>query len=332
MAKIFAGCSAKISRPEPCHSRKGSRSSVIPGSPQPVLSATATTPTPVATVSTEAADSAPGGGLTRSNHIFACLGQLSTGEAVKPADAITTISAGSPETVDKVDLSVVDKASDERRRYQKELRWTCLRRDQVWTLMAVCSGNVLKCCHVLTPEYAKDWFSEGQHSRLTAGIPSVKGVSSLGYDIKNAYILQSTLHDSFDSFEFSVWLDNDKFFRLFDTTITNQLELIYIANPDKPWDYSRLSANLNVTMEMVKAHPEKPWNYECLSKDPNILMEVIKANLDKPWDFYFLSENPNISMDFVNSNPDKPWNFPSLIQNSNITMDIVKANSDKPWD
>ncbi|RKO89639.1 hypothetical protein BDK51DRAFT_40646 [Blyttiomyces helicus] len=53
-------------------------------------------------------------------------------------------------------------------------------------------------------------FSEGQRYRLTAGIPSVKGVSSLGYDIKNVFILQSTLHDSFDSFEFSVWPDNDK--------------------------------------------------------------------------------------------------------------------------
>ncbi|RKO86125.1 hypothetical protein BDK51DRAFT_36774 [Blyttiomyces helicus] len=221
-------------RPSLVNSRKGSRSSLLPGSPQLVPSATATTRTPVVTVSTEAADSAPevvgspeattsspvsAGSSPQAVESFEATTSLpvSAGstEAVNTAEATTTISAGSPETVDEVDvtvsppvsagspdspevtwlqqLSVVDKASDERRCYQKEHRWACLRRDQECTLRAACSGNVLKCCHVLTPEYAKDW-----------------GVSTLGYDIQNAFILQSTLHDSIDSFELSVWPDNNK--------------------------------------------------------------------------------------------------------------------------
>ncbi|RKO83856.1 hypothetical protein BDK51DRAFT_28535 [Blyttiomyces helicus] len=63
--------------PSHVNSRKGSRSSVIPGSPQPVPSAT-----PVATISTEAADSAP--------------------EAVDSPEATISppVSAGSPQAVD----------------------------------------------------------------------------------------------------------------------------------------------------------------------------------------------------------------------------------------
>ncbi|RKO84918.1 hypothetical protein BDK51DRAFT_42486 [Blyttiomyces helicus] len=115
------------------NSRKGSLSSVIPGSPQPLPSATATTPTPVSTVSTEATDSAEASTsvsagspeavdspeATTSPPVSAGSPQavdspqattslpVSAGsaEAVETADATRTISAGSPETDDTADVT-----------------------------------------------------------------------------------------------------------------------------------------------------------------------------------------------------------------------------------
>ena len=44
-------------------------------------------------------------------------------------------------------------------------------------------------------------------------------------------------------------------------------------NPDKNWNYSYLSANPNITWEIIQANPDKDWNYSALSsnkmsKDP----------------------------------------------------------------
>ena len=33
-----------------------------------------------------------------------------------------------------------------------------------------------------------------------------------------------------------------------------------LANPDKPWNWTYVSSNPNITMEIVNANPNKPWN------------------------------------------------------------------------
>ena len=36
---------------------------------------------------------------------------------------------------------------------------------------------------------------------------------------------------------------------------------------------------------------DKPWNWSLLSQNPNITMDIVKDNLDKPWDWESLSRN-----------------------------------------
>src|SRR5208282_2078649 len=51
-------------------------------------------------------------------------------------------------------------------------------------------------------------------------------------------------------------------------------------NLDKPWNWSGLSGNPNITWEIVQAHLDKPWNWACLSKNPDITWEIVQAHLD----------------------------------------------------
>ncbi|RKO94006.1 hypothetical protein BDK51DRAFT_45127 [Blyttiomyces helicus] len=142
---------------------------------------------------------------------------------------------------------------------------------------------------------------------------------------------------------------------------------IVAANPDKPWNYDRLSENLskhpnitieiiknnpekwnflslchnpNITMEFINSKPRKPWNYKVLSANPNITIDIVKANpcscegdhfeCEKPWDYGCLSQNPNITIDIVNSTR-KHWNYASLSTNPNVTIDVIYAYPHKPW-
>ena len=35
-----------------------------------------------------------------------------------------------------------------------------------------------------------------------------------------------------------------------------------ISNPEIPWNYSKLSANLNITWKVINNYPNIPWDYE----------------------------------------------------------------------
>ena len=63
-----------------------------------------------------------------------------------------------------------------------------------------------------------------------------------------------------------------------------------LNNPDKPWDWSRLSYNKDITMNDILNNPDKPWDWTELSYNPNITMEFIEKNIDKI-DFFLLSSN-----------------------------------------
>ncbi len=62
-------------------------------------------------------------------------------------------------------------------------------------------------------------------------------------------------------------------------------------NLDKFWDWNSLSANPNITFDIVLAHPDKPWNWYGLSQNPNITFDNVLAYPDKPWSFVNLSYN-----------------------------------------
>ncbi|RKO94170.1 hypothetical protein BDK51DRAFT_34841 [Blyttiomyces helicus] len=56
-----------------------------------------------------------------------------------------------------------------------------------------------------------NWFEASpERGALLDLSPKVSGRYSIGSDVQNAFILDSSLHDFFDSFDFSVWPDGDE--------------------------------------------------------------------------------------------------------------------------
>ena len=87
--------------------------------------------------------------------------------------------------------------------------------------------------------------------------------------------------------------------------------------PDKPWDWSKLSQNENITMSDVLNNPDKPWDWSLLSHNENITISDILNNPDKPWDWSGLSRNKDITIEFIEKNIDK-INFSKLSSNTFI--------------
>ena len=85
-----------------------------------------------------------------------------------------------------------------------------------------------------------------------------------------------------------------------------------LDNPDKPWNWKRISRNPNITWEIITDNPDKPWDWSNISQNPNINMEIIRTNPEKPWDWYLISRNPNITMEIILENPNKPWNWRAI--------------------
>ena len=48
-----------------------------------------------------------------------------------------------------------------------------------------------------------------------------------------------------------------------------------LDNLDKPWDWSYLSGNPNITWEIIQANPDKEWNWDFISGNPNITTDII---------------------------------------------------------
>ena len=104
-----------------------------------------------------------------------------------------------------------------------------------------------------------------------------------------------------------------------------------LDNPDKPWDWSKLSRNPNITWDIVQKVPNKQWIWCVLCQHPNITWDIVQQNPDIPWDWYGLSYNPNITWDIVQKHPGS-WDWYGLSRNPNIaTRDIIQQNPDKPW-
>jgi hypothetical protein len=105
------------------------------------------------------------------------------------------------------------------------------------------------------------------------------------------------------------------------------LGVIIRNNPDKPWDWSLLSSNPNITWEIVRNNPDKDWSWYGLSKNPNITWEIVRDNPDKDWSWGWLSTNSNITWEIVRDNPDKPWDYNVFSQNKFYFDEIVNRKA-----
>ena len=46
-----------------------------------------------------------------------------------------------------------------------------------------------------------------------------------------------------------------------------------------------------MTLEWVEKYPYKPWDWSGLSRNPNVTLEIIEKYPDKPWSWKGLSQN-----------------------------------------
>ena len=53
--------------------------------------------------------------------------------------------------------------------------------------------------------------------------------------------------------------------KMTDTIMNNDWFDYILEHPDKPWDYSRMSSNPNITWDIVEENPDVPWDYIVLS-------------------------------------------------------------------
>ena len=103
--------------------------------------------------------------------------------------------------------------------------------------------------------------------------------------------------------------------------------------PDKPWCWSGISNNPNITMEIIDKYPDKPWNWSGISSNPNLTMDIIEKYPNKPLHWYcWISRNPNLTMEIIEKYPDKPWDWDRISSNPNLTIEMIEKHLDKPWD
>jgi hypothetical protein len=72
-------------------------------------------------------------------------------------------------------------------------------------------------------------------------------------------------------------------------------------NPDKRWHWGWLSANPNITWEIVRDNPDKSWSWISLSRNPNITLEILRDNPEESWDWEYLSLNKIIYDPIINN-------------------------------
>jgi len=80
----------------------------------------------------------------------------------------------------------------------------------------------------------------------------------------------------------------------------------------------------------IVSHPEIEWDWTEVSRNPNITIEIVKSNLDKKWDWSALSGNPAISLDDIENNLGLPWEWNHIAANPNLTMDFLMKHNINP--
>lgn len=119
------------------------------------------------------------------------------------------------------------------------------------------------------------------------------------------------------------------------TAVSARIEVtsdILTAHPDIQWCGFSLSINKHVTWEIVSAHPDILWNWKKLTHHPNITKEIIQAHPNKPWEWGAFAGNPNVTLQHLLQSANKEeifdaWHFwDYLVGNPNLTWDVLIAN------
>ena len=132
--------------------------------------------------------------------------------------------------------------------------------------------------------------------------------------------------------------------------VTDNFELIKLIFIN---DMAMISANHNITPNMINSNPELNWRYDLLHNSLFITEEFIEKNINKNWNWDALSKNSNISFEFIIKYNNKKWNWShiskritfdkvinnlninwqwdSITINPNITLETIFNNPNLPW-
>lgn len=143
-------------------------------------------------------------------------------------------------------------------------------------------------------------------------------------------------------------------------TFSNELIRLLEKYPEKNWNWERLSANPNITLEYIDKHPTSDkyrWNWLGISSNPNITIEFVEKyyNSNKyrwdwgelshylpitlkifekyisSWNYFRLSHNCSITIEIISKYKSLGWDWEVISCNPNITMKIVEEYKNLPW-
>lgn len=108
----------------------------------------------------------------------------------------------------------------------------------------------------------------------------------------------------------------------------------FLRNLHYDWDYSELSFNQNIPIEICLSMINQPWDFYLLSRRPEITLKHIKTNPTLSWDFKFLTRNLKINLKSIFDNPQFPWDYASLPLNKHVklTWEDVIEHPEINWD
>lgn len=90
------------------------------------------------------------------------------------------------------------------------------------------------------------------------------------------------------------------------------------------WDFTNLSVNRQVTLDIILKYSDLPWNHMAFSCNMNVNDEVVENNPSFKWYYPFLSTNNSITWDYVKRNLDKDWNFDRVLSKDLLFSEIIE--------
>lgn len=104
-----------------------------------------------------------------------------------------------------------------------------------------------------------------------------------------------------------------------------------LDNPDRPWDWDQLSANIGITLADIKLYSQFPWSWNYICENPNIRIQFVLDHQDMPLSWFAISQNPGIRLRDICAHGHLPWCWAALSRNPNMRFAFVRRHLDKPW-
>lgn len=91
--------------------------------------------------------------------------------------------------------------------------------------------------------------------------------------------------------------------------MTSVIERLLLRFPTKPWSWSDVSFNSNVSIDFIQQHPEFPWDWEQVACNPNLTIEFVRAHPNIPWNWKKISQNFIFTTEWIDAFPHVNWDW-----------------------